>query len=63
MPLYVFNLYGAYCGLIKARTLEAGKRRALREEGSRNLQSVRLATKEDIDNHRAMGGHVPGEKE
>lgn len=59
MGIYLVNLYGAYCGLREARNLETATRQAMREEGTNNVQSVRKATPEDIENVRAMGGWVP----
>lgn len=57
--LYTATLYGGYCYLIKASSLEAANKQAMSESGSINVQGIRLANAEDIQWVTAMGGQVP----
>lgn len=57
--IYAVTLYGGYVTLIKACLLEEANELARIDEGRANVQSVRLATKEDIQWFRGMGGAVP----
>jgi len=52
---------GGYCGLeIAFNALEA-RSYAAQQFGRDMITSVRLATQDDIDYIRGMGGHVPAE--
>lgn len=57
--IYKATLYGGYVYLIKASSYEDARKEALSEQGSCNVQHVELATQEDIDWVKAMGGVVP----
>jgi hypothetical protein len=54
---YVDTDYG--CGIRAAKNIAQAKKEALIENGTRNLKSVRPATKEDVSSVKAMGGWVP----
>lgn len=56
MKIYYFELYGTGCGLC------TNKNTLIKEQGTANVKNVELATKQQIDWVRAMGGYVPGEK-
>ena len=45
--------------LTKAASLEAACKLALSEEGSSNVQHVKLAHADDINWVKSIGGHVP----
>lgn len=57
--IYKVNLYGGYIGLIAAIDLDSARKKAMSEQGSANVTNVSLATPEDIDWVKAMGGLVP----
>lgn len=57
--IYAVTLYGGYVSLVKAFSLEAAHSIACLDDGRSNVQGVRLATKEDIEWVRAIGGAVP----
>ncbi len=59
MNIYAVTLYGGYIGLIQDSSLEAANKQARSDQGSSNVQSVRLATEEEIKWVEAMGGPVP----
>lgn len=54
--LYYVQRVGGYCGLVRDRE------KTIKEEGSANIASITVATKEQIDWVRSMGGHIPGEE-
>ncbi len=54
--LYYFELVGGNCG-VRAMTPEEIRR----GEGYNNVQRIRLATQQDVDWIKAMGGYVPSE--
>lgn len=57
--LYTATLYGGYCYLVKASSIDNARKQALSEQGSCNLQHIAPASDEDIEWVRAMGGQVP----
>jgi hypothetical protein len=57
--LYYVSLYDGFCGLHANRTLRAAKSEVLKTKGTENLKSVSLATNEEIDWIKAMGGYIP----
>jgi hypothetical protein len=60
MIVYIETRLGA--GLRISKSVESGRRAALKEVGTFNgVQVCREATKEDIASVRSMGGHVPKE--
>jgi len=59
MPLYYIEIEGGNCGIREAKNKEQAWRDLLREEGTSNAKSVRLATKEDISWIAGMGGCIP----
>ena len=59
MKVYTVELWGGHIGLVTAETLKKAKCEAIDEEGKNNVSDVRLATEEEIEWVRAMGGYVP----
>ena len=59
MKIYKAVLYGGYVGLLMANSLEEARKSALSEQGSSNVQSVSLASEDDINWVKTMGGFVP----
>lgn len=57
--VFYVSLHGGYCGLLEARTLQSATKLARELNGTSNLQSVRPATRDDVQHIRAMGGWVP----
>ena len=60
MLCYVETDFG--CGIRQAKSLKSAWDTLLQEEGSDHAQTVRLATKEDIQNVRVMGGYIPEDR-
>mgnify|MGYP006943706051 CR=1 FL=1 len=61
MPLYYIETqYG--CGIRYARTLRSAHRDLLQEVIEGAAPRVRLATQDDVNNVRAMGGYIPDGK-
>ena len=59
MPLYYIELVGGNCGIREAKSKTQAWVNLCREEGTNNAQGVRLATKDDIEWIRGMGGYIP----
>lgn len=62
MNIYKVNLYGGYIGLLAAASLEEARKKAMSEQGSANVTNVSLASENDIEWVRGMGGRVPETK-
>jgi hypothetical protein len=62
MPLYLVTLHGGTQTVVSCTNVQQARKEAQQECGSRNVQFVTKATKEDVAWHRAMGGYVPEEK-
>mgnify|MGYP001309149463 CR=1 FL=1 len=58
--IYKVQLYGGYVGLIEAGSLDIANKIARSDQGAANVQSVSLASEEDIKWVKAMGGPIPG---
>ncbi len=59
MKLYTVTLIGERVGLVAADTLREAKQEAAEANGRNNILSVTLATEEEIEWVRSMGGFVP----
>ena len=59
MPLYYIEIVGGNCGIREAKSKTQAWANLRREEGTNNAKGVRLATKDDIEWIREMGGYIP----
>lgn len=60
MKLYYVTMKGGYCMLTEGSDdIAEAQDKIYYAEGYNNVQSVRVATEEDIRWVRAMGGYVP----
>ena len=60
--IYKVVLYGGYVGLISAESMDEAREIAMSEQGSVNVQGVGLASEQDIEWVKGMGGPIPNVK-
>lgn len=60
--LWYIEVWNGSCGIrdYDTRSIQKAQQQAILEEGASNITKVRVATKDDIEMVRAMGGYVPG---
>ena len=60
--LWYIEVWNGSCGIrnYNTQSIQKAQQQAILEEGASNITLVRVATKDDIETVRSMGGHIPG---